>query len=232
MFVPEINFLKDRNPDTNGMNFSDEFGGEATNNTPLLLAAAIPLAILVLSAGSYVYFGGQLAGKQNDLKTLTADVSGLEGQLTGLRNQQKELQENRDQVQAVIGLYDLSRPWSSVVEDIRRKVPQGVWLEDFTTTAGADASKEDVLKVKGKALQFQQVANFKLTLEQSPFITRVDLGEANLNEANKDQPATVSYSMDVNLRKQKLDEVRKTLEETNSVGLLEKLRRLQQESIR
>jgi hypothetical protein len=38
--------------------------------------------------------------------------------------------------------------------------------------------------------------------------------------------------MDVSLRKQKLDEVRKTLEETNSVGLLEKLRRLQQESIR
>jgi type IV pilus assembly protein PilN len=232
MFVPEINFLKDRNPDTNGMSFGDQYGGESSNNTPLILAAAIPLAILVLSAGSYVYFGGQLGGKQNDLKTLTADVSGLEGQLTGLRNQQKELQENRDQVQAVIGLYDLSRPWSSVLEDIRRKVPQGVWLEDFATTESADASKEDVLKVKGKALQFQQVANFKLTLERSPFVARVDLGEANLNEASKDQPATVSYSMDINLRQQKLDEVRKTLEETNSVGLLEKLRRLQQESIR
>jgi type IV pilus assembly protein PilN len=232
MFVPEINFLKDRNPDSTGMGFGDEYAGESSNNTPLILAAAIPLAILVLSAGSYVYFGGQLGGKQNDLKTLTADVSGMEGQLTGLRNQQKELEENRDQVQAVIGLYDLSRPWSSVLEDIRRKVPQGVWLEDFTTTESADASKDDVLKVKGKALQFQQVANFKLTLERSPFIARVDLGEANLNEAGKDQPATVSYSMDVNLRKQKLDEVRKTLEETNSVGLLEKLRRLQQESIR
>jgi Tfp pilus assembly protein PilN len=232
MFVPEINFLKDRNPNMEGASFTDDYGGEGNNNTPLILAAAIPLAILVLSAGSYVFFGGQLAAKQNEVKTLTADVSVLESQLTGLRNQQKELQENRDQVQAVIGLYDLSRPWSSVVEDIRRKVPQGVWLEDFVTTKGADATKEDLLKIKGRALNFKQVANFELTLKQSPFISQVTLGETSLTEATKDQPSTVSYSVDVNLKQQKLDEVRKTLEETNSVGLLEKLRRLQQESIR
>ncbi len=221
MNLPQINFLNDDaafslsraedNPTIGGVD-------------PLLLGAIVPVVALVLVAGITWFYGAQINSKTEELNQITNQAAALQSQVLALRNQQKQLQEIQARSQAVMNLFDLSKPWSAVLEDLRRRVPANLWLESFTT-------KDNQIQISGQALDYTQVAAFQLTLGASPFTQTVILQDSSQQVAQKDTLATVSYKLSVRLTNQGLGQFAQTLEETGSVGLLEKLRRLQKERL-
>lgn len=227
MYVPEINFLKDRTTDgvldPVGTTIDDPFQ-EESGVDPLIWAVVVPVIALTLVVGITLYLNNQIGTKTEELATLNGQIATIQGEVAQLKIQEKELQEYQNRSQAVINLFDLSRPWSAVLEDLRRRVPGNVWLENFTT-------KENAIEIKGRALDFTQIAAFQLTLQDSPFVETVDLVDSTQQAATNDVPATVTYSLNLKLKQQGIGQFANVLEQAGSIGLLEKLRRLQKENL-
>ncbi|WP_218082661.1 PilN domain-containing protein [Anthocerotibacter panamensis] len=225
MYVPEINFLKDRNTEANvDVDTPDTFSNAEGGLDPLVIAVMIPVVALGLVAAVTLFYNSQIAAKTNEKADLDNQVAQIQGELNRLQAQQKELQEIQGRSQAVINLFDLSKPWSAVMEDLRRRVPANVWIENFT-------AKDKTVQVSGRALDYTQVAAFQLTLGASPFVESVEIQDTSQQAAKDDTPATVSYRLNVVLKQQGIGQFASVLEETGSVGLLEKLRRLQKENL-
>ncbi len=226
MYVPEINFLKDR-VDGPGPGFTDEqMDREVEAGGPdfLLIGIAVAVGAFVLVTGATLFYNGQVEAKTAELAQVNSNIQQIQGEVQQLQAQEKQLQEIQARSQAVINLFDLSRPWSAVMEDLRRRVPASLWIENFTAAG-------NVVQVTGKALDYTQVAAFQLTLESSPFVQSVLIKDASQQPATDLAPATVSYSIEVTLNQQGIGSYATVLEETGSVGLLEKLRRLQKENL-
>ncbi|WP_287129538.1 PilN domain-containing protein [Candidatus Cyanaurora vandensis] len=224
MYVPEINFLKDRT--TEGVAeplVSESFESEGGLD-PLIVAVVLPVAALGLVAAVTLFFNSQIGSKTDELAALNSQIGVVQAEVASLKSQEKELQEYQNRSQAVINLFDLSRPWSAVLEDLRRRVPSSVWLENFT-------AKENAVQISGRALDYTQVAAFQLTLADSPFVEAVELEDTSQQAATAESPATVSYKLNLKLKQQGIGQFATVLEEAGSIGLLEKLRRLQKENL-
>ncbi len=234
MFVPEINFLKDQPNRPAGeaggyvapaqTDFNESTGGIE----PLLIGIAVPVLALAAVGGITLFFNSQVSARESTSADLAGQVSQLNGQLAEIATIKKDLESERQRVEAVVNLFDLSRPWSAVMEDLRRRVPQGVWLNSL---AASNSKEGDFVQLDGKALRFEDVAAFQLTLKDSPFVSDATVQDTTKEESKDGSPTTISYKIKVQLSGRKLRELVTALESTGSVGLLEKLRRVQQEKL-
>jgi Tfp pilus assembly protein PilN len=232
MFVPEINFLRDQAGAPGGApagytpapEFSEAGGGV----DPLLVGTAVPIVALVAVAGLTLLFNSQVSAKEGEVASLDGRLGRLNAQVAEMGRLKQEIDSERQRVEAVVNLFDLSRPWSAVLEDLRRRVPEGVWLNSLTSSSGKDG---DLVNLEGRALRFEEVAAFQLTLKDSPFVADATIQDATKEEGKDNTPATVAYKMQVRLSQRKLRELVGALEATGSVGILEKLRRVQQEKL-
>jgi len=233
MFVPEINFLRDqpgRQGDQAG-GFSPapvDFSEGNSGVDPLIIGVAVPVLSLAAIAGLTLFFNSGVSARENQVSALEGELTRLNGQLSDISRLKKEIEDERQRVEAVANLFDLSRPWSAVLEDLRRRVPEGVWLNSLTSVGSTDA---DTVSLEGRALRFEEVAAFQLTLKDSPFVSDVTILDAVKEEGKDNTPATVSYKIQAKLSRRKLRELVNALETTGSVGILEKLRRVQQEKL-
>lgn len=231
MFEPEINFLKDQSAGNAAQGgFSEpDFGTNSTGGIdPLLIGVAVPVLALAVVAGLTLFLNTQVSAKTNDVAQLDGRLAQLTQQLSDIENLKKDIETERLRVEAVVNLFDLSRPWSAVLEDLRRRVPEGVWLDSLVTKNTKDG---DFIDIEGKALDFQQVAALQLTLKDSPFASDVFIQDTTKEEDKDGGPTLVNYKIQVQLARRKLRELIPTLEATGSVGILEKLRRVQQETL-
>jgi len=62
-------------------------------------------------------------------------------------------------------------------------------------------------------------------------VETVDLVDSSQQAATNDAPATVTYTLSLKLKQQGIGQFASVLEQAGSVGLLEKLRRLQKENL-
>jgi len=226
MYIPEINFLKDRTGDVAPLDEPGQspFSAPEEGLDPLLVAFLACVAFLVIITGTTVYLNNEIGAKTASLAETQGQITAIQGEVQALKAQEAQLQEYQGRSQAVINLFDLSKPWSAVLEDLRRRVPSNVWLENFT----AQGTSVDI---SGRALDYTQVAAFQLTLSASPFVSSVEIQDTSQQPATGNTPSTVSYRLTVALKQQGIGQYAQALEESGSVGLLEKLRRLQKENL-
>lgn len=233
MYVPEINFLRDQGGlppgETNGFaTASSEFAEPTGGLDPLLIGAAVPIVALAAVAGLTLLFNSQVSARESQVATLDTRLSQVNAQIADVNRLKQEIESERQRVEAVVNLFDLSRPWSAVLEDLRRRVPEGVWINSLTSSSSKDG---DTVNLEGRALRFEEIAAFQLTLKDSPFISDAVIQDATKEESKDGAPATVAYKIQVKLSGRKLRELVTALESTGSVGILEKLRRVQQEKL-
>ncbi len=102
---------------------------------PLLVAGA---ALLLAAVGYWGYSALLDAGR------LDRELRGAEVARDGLRTELADFRTvaQRDEIQrarrgAVVGLVTGRTDWERVIRDIATVTPEGVWLTDLTTTAGA-----------------------------------------------------------------------------------------------
>ncbi|BAC90376.1 PilN domain-containing protein [Gloeobacter violaceus] len=228
MFTPEINFLKDRTVAAGSDGYTPPAVGAAGGPDPLLVGAAVPIAALAVMAGLTLYFNSQVSTKETELNELAGRAALLDRQLNDVRQLRTDIDNERKRVEAVVNLFDLSRPWSAVMEDLRRRVPEGVWLNVLSS---ATTKEGDIVTLEGFALRFEDVAALQLTLRDSPFVADAIVVDAVKEEGKDGTPATVAYKIEARLTERKLRELVTALEKTGAVGLLEKLRRVQREQL-
>lgn len=174
-------------------------GMSAAGKRPLLIGAAVAIAACAGVGGYWLIL-------QNNQKSLTAENAVLDSRLAELQQKLAQVDTVRQQtaaieteIQALASVFERIRPWSAIVRDVQSRVPNRTQIISLTQTAagaadpaaadpaavGANGSAAGGLTLTGNACSFNDVNDFLLTLQDSPFlmgdsikITSATLGEA------------------------------------------------------
>jgi Tfp pilus assembly protein PilN len=169
---------------------------ERRNLVVVVVAAIVALLLLV---GWYVALGFQINGAEEELADRQAQNLVLQQQITELQqfaNLEIEVQNKRAALQTVMA-GDLD--WPALLTEIAMVIPDDVWLENLTTSAGAtegaetaptEANPIDIdarqtfgrIIFAGKSLSMRAVANWLIRLETVDEFLAVYLGSATQSE--------------------------------------------------
>ncbi|MGB3492721.1 MAG: PilN domain-containing protein [Elainellaceae cyanobacterium] len=240
MYSLDINFLSDRAE-------KPEFEGGAgvqsgpVNWTPAILGAVVGLLPLLAVGGAWLFFGNSNAG-------LAQELAQLESQLQEQQQAQQRLQDAIDQAEqaeddarALVTVFDQIKPWSALLQSFRDAVPSGVQISSIQQGENEDEGSQ--ITITGNAVSFDNVNDFLLGLERSPFL---NADETNLQSANlvdnptefalpDDAPSgvevrlpqVVEYAISTELNDLPASELLPELESTLAVGLTSRIQALQ-----
>ena len=200
MYGIDINFLNDRAERAGEaiVPVKRKPGMSTAGKKPMLIGAAVAIAACAGVGGYWLIL-------QNNQKTLTAENAVLDSQLAELQQKLAQIDTVRQQtaaieteIQALASVFERIRPWSAIVRDVQSRVPTRTQIVSMTQTAPAAAadpaavdpaaapagSAAGGLTVAGNACSFDDVNDFMLTLQDSPFLVgeTVKITEANLGE--------------------------------------------------
>lgn len=240
MYSLDINFLNDRAA-------KPEFEGGAgvqagpVNWTPAIIGAVVGLLPLLAVGAAWLVLGNVNSGLQQELTQ-------LEGQLQEQEQAQQRLQEAIAQAEqaeedaaALVTVFDQIKPWSALLQTFRDTVPNGVQISSIQQVENEEG--EDQITVSGNAVSFDDVNDFVLVLERSPFLnaeetqlqsanlidnpTEVELPEDAPSGVEVRLPQVVQYTIVAGLSDLPASELLPELESTLSVGLTSRIQALQ-----
>ena len=262
MYSLEVNFLKDR-PE-----FKTETGRRRPrtvalptgNWTPLYVGLAVGLLLPALVGAGWWF----LQSQNNQLEQQIAEID-KELNTLGIQEQQiKKLQEETDQVkgetQALATVFNQVRPTSALLQDLRDRTPAGIQIEEIKQTAppaapAAQPGQPPVpnasggVEINGLARSFNEVNDFLLTLQRSPFLKYVDtkIVKADLvdnpakielfgNQPSSTTttiklPRVVNYTIQTSLNDVPASELIRELERKGTLGLVTRIRTLQEKGV-
>jgi type IV pilus assembly protein PilN len=191
MYGLDINFLKDR-PEfvSKEVRGTTETGPKTPMATllPLYLGVAVGLFVPALVAGVWWFLqqeSGKLTQQQQQLEAELGKLKSFDEQIQALEAQTTQVQQD---TQALAGVFEQVKPWSAILQDIRDRIPPGVQIESIQQTAAAPppppatpaagaspapapppAAATSKLEISGTATSFNNVNDFVLTLQRSPF---------------------------------------------------------------
>ena len=249
MYSLDINFLNDR--EERQVEFKPQAASvDRGDMRPLYIGLAVGIAAL---AG----IGGYWLVLQNNIKQLRAEEAVLDTELSELQSKLQEVatvQAQIDLIQAEIGafvaVFNQIRPWSALLQDMRDTVPRRIQVETLTQTEGVTAEGQPEaaasvggIELRGKACSFDDVNDFLLVLQRSPLLEgdTVQLVDATLLDEILDPsedgscpgaPSTdpfnlVDYTVRANITSKSASELIGTLESEGAVGLVSRLRALE-----
>ncbi len=222
MFTPEINFLKERpdSPITTGGPIPEvRGGGDGVGGVVIVVG----ILIAVAAAGASVWGDITLRGQVNQLEREQQDVEQqltvAQAELDRLTALRQELDGIEARTDAFKSFFSQIQPWSAILQDMRGRVPAGVWISGMSTA-------ENSLLVSGGALTFPQVNDFQLTLLQSPFVDSVLLNNSGRVPATEETNEYIEYILNVTIKPLDLpsEDLVANLENAGSSGLVEKIR--------
>jgi len=173
MYGIDINFLNDRadRPMDAIVPVAQTRSASPTQKLPML--AGVATALVALGG-----VGGYWMILQNQQKTLAAEAAQLDAQLAELQQKLAQVDTVRQQtqvieseIQALAGVFERIRPWSAIVRDVQGRIPTRTQLTTMTQTAPQEGgSIAGGLQISGNACSFDDVNDFLLTLQNSPFL--------------------------------------------------------------
>ncbi|MGB3296520.1 MAG: PilN domain-containing protein [Phormidesmis sp.] len=200
MYGIDINFLNDRAERAAAaiVPAAKRPGMSTAGKKPILIGAAVAIAACAGVGGYWLIL-------QNNQKTLAAENAVLDSRLAELQQKLAQVDTVRQQtaaieteIQALASVFERIRPWSAIVRDVQGRVPTRTQIVSLVQTApsaadpaavdpaaaSADGSAAGGLTLSGNACSFDDVNDFLLTLQDSPFlvgeslkITTASLGE-------------------------------------------------------
>ncbi|MEO0490566.1 MAG: PilN domain-containing protein [Cyanobacteria bacterium P01_A01_bin.123] len=255
MYGVDINFLSDR--EIRQVQPSQFQGGgqpPAGDRRPLFLGIGAAVAALAIVGG---YFG-YLKYEESRLNARQAE---LDEELSALQNQLQEVriilaqtdlivEENR----AWVEVFEQIRPWSALLQDSRDRIPARAQITSIQQTPGlavdVEGSEEPIppenggVQVLGTACSYDDVNDFFLTLQRSPFLDgeTTQLVQASLGDevdgrcpgegAQSDTSVQlVEYTVSSNINNVPASELLQILEQKGTVGLVARIRALQQTGV-
>lgn len=189
MYGIDINFLNDR-ADRPMDAIVPVAQAKSSASTAQKLPMLVGVAAALISLGGV---GGYWMILQNQQKTLSAEASQLDAQLAELQQKIAQVDTVRQQtqvinteIQALAGVFERIRPWSAIVRDVQGRIPTRIQLKALTQSAPAEGgSAAGGIQLTGNACSFDDVNDFLLTLQNSPFLNgeTVQITNATLGQS-------------------------------------------------
>ena len=191
MYGLDINFLNDRpeyqkevpKPAISEVSLED--------STPIIIGAAVAIAINGLVAGGWLYINKMNTGLQVDLDKLNAKLTTLDAQVKDLKAIKEKTQKFEAEAKALATVFDQIKPWSALLGELGVVVPKGVIItsieqKEAKVSASPSPQKSDAKKdeekeapeppkptatilLSGNSNSYGKVNDFQLLLENSSF---------------------------------------------------------------
>jgi type IV pilus assembly protein PilN len=267
MYSLDINFLNDRQERPTEAGLGKPRASQQSS-LPLYLGIALGIALPALVGGFWLIL-------QSQNQQLTTRQAELEGQLAALNAQRDAINSLEAQAQqietenrALATVFDQIKPWSAVLQDIRGRVPGNVQIntiEQLQTEATASTAPPPApdgteaapvtappptssVKIRGYARSFNDVNDFVLTLQRSPFLeadtvklvtsqlidnpTRVEISNQRTDRTIEvELPQVVEYTIESSLTNLPASALLQDLERTLSVGLSTRIQALRDRGV-
>ena len=253
MYSLDINFLKDR-PGGPGQGKQGETKKKLAiplgSMTPIYIGAAVAIILPALLGAGLLYVQGQNASIDQDIAKLEGEKAQLEAKLGNIKQKEAQIAAIKTETQALVSVFDQIRPWSAMLQVLRDRIPQRVRIENVKQTPpetaaknGSTASSAGGIEISGYARSFNDVNDFLLSLQQSPFfktstgkIVTAQLVDGPLPRNIPDgvtiePPKIVKYTIVSQLNDVPASELMRELEQKGTVGLVARIRSLQRTGV-
>lgn len=217
MYSLDINFLNDRAERATDAG-PVQTRSYQDSSRPLYIGLAVGVFPLALVLVSWFLLQQRNASLQQRQAELDTQLTALQAQLQEVEGIRTQIAQINAENQALATVFDRIKPWSAILQDVRDRVPAGVQvslIEQTEPTPAAGAAPPpppppadpnqpgaapaappepppDIIAVSGQARTFNDVNDFLLTLQRSPFL---QAGETKLISAELvDNPTEIRFS--------------------------------------
>jgi type IV pilus assembly protein PilN len=253
MYSLDVNFLKDRAPQPKKTGNKPKQAISLGDLTPIYIGATVGVIFPALVGGGWWYLQGKNTELGENIAKLEQQNQQLESQVGNINKIKEETNKIKAETQALVTVFDQIRPWSAMLQDMRDRIPASVQIENIkqitltTPVQGQPpANPASGVEVSGYARSFNDVNDFLLSLQQSPFlkstegkITTAELVDAPI-PADSAQPANsvlikppqiVKYTIQSTMSDVPASQLTRELEQKGTVGLVSRIRSLQQTGV-
>lgn len=268
MYSLDVNFIKDR-PEyrTDKADRASKPRTVTSNLNPLYLGLATGLLLPALVGGGWFFLQNQNTQLEQKIAAIDADLSRLGIQEQEIKQIQAQTTQIQTETKALATVFNQIRPWSAMLQDLRDRIPKTVQIETIkqiaatpqagqpapspspTAQAGQSAPNPGGgIEISGIARSFNDVNDFLLTLQQSPFLKSIETkivtvelidnpiqAAAPLLQSSKavplKLPQVVRYTIQSTLSDTQASELLRELERKGALGLVTRIRILQQQGV-
>lgn len=250
MYSLDINFLKDRSSEDNPKPKKRNLTLTAGNMTPIYIGVAVAVFFPALLATVLWYVQSQNASIDEKIVQLEQENEKYESKLGDIKQITQETNLIKSETQALVSVFDQIRPWSAMLQVLRDRIPENVRIENVKQIAPENPEEGNSspnpaggIEISGTARSFNDVNDFLLSLQQSPFfksrngrIVTAELVDAQLppglpEEAIIKPDKIVKYTIETNLSDVPASELMRELEKKGTVGLVARIRSLQRTGV-
>ncbi|MBF2051216.1 MAG: PilN domain-containing protein [Leptolyngbya sp. IPPAS B-1204] len=274
MYSLDINFLNDRAERAAEAGLARGTGRTASDPRPYYIGAILAIALPALVGGFWLFLLNQNRSLEERQAQLDTQLSELQAQLGEVNTINTQIQQIEAENQALASVFDYIKPWSAVLQDVRSRVPNGVQIATIEqleqdpavatpspspspaegeappspTAEAAPAPPPPKIAVSGVARSFNDVNDFVLTLQRSPFLQSEDVRlvssqlidnptevefatETGGQDLEVRLPQVVQYRIESNLTNLPASELLQDLERTLSVGLASRIQALRDRGV-
>jgi type IV pilus assembly protein PilN len=251
MYSLDINFLKDR-PEHRPTGKKPGIKLPVGNLTPMYLGIAIGICLPTVAGGAWWLLQAKNVELEQKIAQLDQENKRLDTEIGNINKIKEQTNNIKAETQALVTVFDQIRPWSAMLQDLRERIPAKVQIENIkqippTAPAPGQPSGNPAggIEITGMARSFNDVNDFLLTLQQSRFLkssdSRIVTAElvnaplppnANQNNGVKTPPIqVVKYTVQASLSEVPASELMRELEQKGTVGLVTRIRNLQQTGV-
>jgi type IV pilus assembly protein PilN len=250
----DVNFLKDRAAFQS--NSSEKKRGRkapiaAGDLTPLFIGGAVAAFSLALVGTGWYFLQAQNGELEKNIAQLEQENQKLETEIGNIKKIQAEITQVKSETQALVTVFDQIRPWSAMLQDVRDRIPATVQLESVkqitpvaqvapNPSAPAQVSNASAIEIAGVSRTFNDVNDFLVSLQQSRFLKSNEIRIASAELVDSPIPAgitlppgvklpqVVKYTIQSNVSEVPASVLMRELEQKGTVGLVTRIRSLQQ----
>ncbi|MBW4588083.1 PilN domain-containing protein [Aetokthonos hydrillicola Thurmond2011] len=253
MYSLDINFLKDRPEYQPKVKRKITIAFPTGNLTPAYLGVSLGVFFPLLAGLSLWFLQAKNSEMEQNIARLEQEKQQLDQQIGNINKIKEETNTIKRETQALVTVFDQIRPWSAMLQDLRDRIPSTVQIEEIKQTPPTTPDKNQPppnpaggVEIVGFARSFNDVNDFLLSMQQSRFLksTETKIITSELVDAPSSQggirsitgipikpPQIVKYTIQSTLSDVPASELIRELEQKGTVGLVARLRSLQQTGV-
>ncbi len=251
MYSLDINFLKDRPGYSKNSKNKTSFSLPVGDFTLVYIGVAVGLSFPALVGGAWWLLEQKNAELKQQVAQLDQENKKLETEIGNINKIRKQTQGIKSETEALVSVFDQIRPWSAMLQDLRDRIPATVQIENIKQTPPEAAKKGEPspnpaggVEITGMARSFNDVNDFLLTLQQSSFLKATDTRIMTAQLVNAPVPQTktangvpikppqiVKYTIKSTMSDVPASELMRELEQKGTLGLVSRIRSLQQKGV-
>ncbi|MBH8575936.1 PilN domain-containing protein [Nostocaceae cyanobacterium CENA369] len=249
MYSLDINFLKDRPIFQNKPNKRGGFKLPVGDLTPIYIGVALGVCLPIFAATGWWFLQAKNSELEQNIAQLDGENKKLDAEIGNINKIREDIAQVKAQTQSLVSVFDQIRPWSAMLQDLRDRIPATVQIDNvkqIPPTPAAEGKPPNNpaggIQINGLARSYNDVNDFLLTLQQSPFLKSSDskIISANLVDAPIPPsagtttnvpikpPQIVRYTIQSSLSDIPASELMRELEQKGTVGLVTRIRSMQQ----